>query len=130
MDKHQKKVRIQKFAALFISLMLVAVVVVSLIAPFAPSNVSNTPGEAERYVSLGQEAYADGNYNEAISYLNQSISLDSTYAYAYYCRGVVYNASGATEQAIADFQKCLTLNPDEETRQEVETYLEELGVTQ
>jgi tetratricopeptide (TPR) repeat protein len=106
MDKHQKKVRIQKFAALFISLMLVAVVVVSLIAPFAPSNVSNTPGEAERYVSLGQEAYA------------------------YYCRGVVYNASGATEQAIADFQKCLTLNPDEETRQEVETYLEELGVTQ
>jgi len=129
MNKEQKKTRIRQFATLFISLTLVAVVVVSLVAPFTSSNMSNTPSEAEEYVSLAQEAYTDGNYNEAISYLNQSISLDPNYAYAYYCRGVVYNASGETERAIADFQKCLTLNPDADTRQEVETYLQGLGVT-
>ena len=44
-------------------------------------------------------------------------------------RGMAYQALGETEQAIADFQKCLTLNPNAETRQEVEAYLQELGVT-
>jgi tetratricopeptide (TPR) repeat protein len=108
---------------------VVASVVVSLVAPFTFSNVSNTPSEAEKYANLGMAAYANSSYNEAISYFNQSIQLDPNNAYAYYYRGMVYKSLGETEQAIADFQKCLTLNPDAETRQEVETYLEELGAT-
>jgi tetratricopeptide (TPR) repeat protein len=129
MDERQKKARIRRFAALFISLALVAVVVLSLIAPFASSHVSNTSPEALEYTNLGMAAYADSNYNEAISYFSQSIQLDPDYARGYYYRGMAYHALGETEQAIADFQKCLTLNPDADTRQEVETYLQELGVT-
>ena len=109
--------------------MLVAVVVVSLIAPFASSNVSNIPSEAEEYANLGMAAYDDSNYNEALSYLNQSVQLDPNNDMTYYWRGVAFNASGETEQAIADFQKCLTLNPDANTRQQAETHLQELGVT-
>jgi len=129
MNKEQKKTRIRQFATLFISLTLVAVVVVSLVAPFTSSNMSNIPSEAEEYANLGMEAYADGNYNEALSYLNQSVQLDPNNAYAYYYRGMTYQSLGETERAIADFQKCLTLNPDADTRQEVETYLQGLGVT-
>ena len=128
MNKEQKKTRTRKFAALFISLVLVAVVVVSLVAPFATTNVSNTHSEAEQYASLGMAAYDSGNYSGAISYFSQSIQLDPQGA-NYMGRGMAYQALGETEQAIADFQKCLTLNPNAETRQEVEAYLQELGVT-
>ena len=129
MNKEQKKTRTRKFATLFVSLVVVASVVVSFVAPFAPSNVSNTPNEAEEYAYRGEAAYANSSYNEAISYFNQSIQLDPNGASYYMGRGMAYQALGVTEQAIADFQMCLILNPDANTRQQAETHLQELGVT-
>ena len=60
---------------------------------------------------------------------NQSIEINPNYALAYADRGILQWALAHTAEAIADFQKCLTLNPDATTRQQVETRLQQIEVT-
>ena len=81
------------------------------------------------YLGRGMTYFVLGDMTKAIEDLNRSILLDPGYAYVYYFRGMVYRSLGETEQAIADFLTCLMLNHDEETRQAVQGYLEELEVT-
>jgi tetratricopeptide (TPR) repeat protein len=112
MNKEQKKARTRQSATLFISLVLVTVVVVSLIAPFVSSRMSNTPSEAEQYAALATEAFDNGDHSGAISYWNQSIQLDSSNTYLYLGRGMAYYLMGEMNQAIADFNQSIQLNPN------------------
>lgn len=52
------------------------------------------------------------DFPKAISFFNQAILVDSTYADAYFNRGYSYELSGDKESAKADYQKVLQLNPD------------------
>jgi hypothetical protein len=88
------------------------------------------PPTAEDYNHQGLEAFNKHNYNEAIINFNHSIKLDPNNAVTYELRGASYQELGQTAEAIADFQKCLSLNPYASTRQWVEAHLHQLGVTQ
>jgi tetratricopeptide (TPR) repeat protein len=53
------------------------------------------------------------NYDAAIKDLNQAIKIDSKNPLAHTVRGVVYFRSFRPQQAIADFDRALTLNNDD-----------------
>ncbi|MFA5366970.1 MAG: tetratricopeptide repeat protein [Dehalococcoidia bacterium] len=90
-------------------------------------SIAVDPEYAHAYYWRAKVYYQSGEMDQALADLDQSIQFDSAYAYAYHYRGMVYRALGDTEQAIADFQTCLTLNPEDDVREEVEGYLQELG---
>jgi tetratricopeptide (TPR) repeat protein len=53
------------------------------------------------------------DFVKAISFFNQVILVDSTYADAYFNRGYSYELAGDKPAAKADYQKVLQLNPDD-----------------
>ena len=58
--------------------------------------------------------WKNGKYTDpdkALEYLNQAISLDSTYAGAYNNRGIVWKNKGDYDRAISDYNKAIELNP-------------------
>ena len=58
-----------------------------------------------------------------------AIGLNQNYAEAYYNRGVAYEHRGKDgdyERAKKDFETCLSLNPDENARKELEEHMAEL----
>ena len=52
-----------------------------------------------------------GKYDDAISDLTQSLSLDRNHARAYYRRALAHYSKADNEAAIADFTEALRLNP-------------------
>ncbi len=63
----------------------------------------------------GSKAINAGNYDEAISYADQAIQIDSNHAEAYNLRGVArYNKNDKdlSKKAIEDFDRAITLKPD------------------
>lgn len=52
------------------------------------------------------------DFAKAISFFNQAILVDSTYADAYFNRGYSYELLGDNEASQADYQKVYKLNPD------------------
>ncbi|MFC2035322.1 tetratricopeptide repeat protein, partial [Chloroflexota bacterium] len=54
----------------------------------------------------------DGEYEEAIEELNETIKLYPEYAEAYYTRGLAYDKNGEIAQAISDYGKCIELSND------------------
>jgi len=53
-----------------------------------------------------------GEYQQAIEDFNQTISLDSNNAKAYYNRGLVYAHLGKSQQALEDFNQTISLDPN------------------
>lgn len=51
-------------------------------------------------------------YNKAVEYFTAAINADPKYTEAYYGRGVTYQTMGDNKKAAADFQACLSINPD------------------
>ena len=51
-------------------------------------------------------------YNEAISYFNAAIALDSSYADSFYHRGICYIYMFQPQKAIADYTKAIALQPN------------------
>ncbi len=52
------------------------------------------------------------NYDESLNKLNQIIQADQNNAYAFYYRGMVYDAKNEKLKAIDDYKKALKLSPD------------------
>lgn len=64
---------------------------------------------------LLQKAYAEEKnlkYNEAISYFNAAIALDSSYADSFYHRGICYIYMVQPQKAVADYTKAIALQPN------------------
>ena len=53
-----------------------------------------------------------GNYEESLSKIAQVLNINPQNAYAYYYRGMVYDAQNKKEQAISDYLKVTELAPD------------------
>ncbi|MBI1278254.1 MAG: DUF4062 domain-containing protein [Anaerolineaceae bacterium] len=68
--------------------------------------------DAQDAYDLGQRAYNDKQYQTALKYLDNSISLDRNYYDAYILRGETFVALKSDENAIVDFTKAISLQPN------------------
>lgn len=58
-------------------------------------------------------AFFDGeNYTDSLNLLNQVLAQDSKNAYALYYRGMIYDTQKKYNDAINDYKKSISLNPD------------------
>ena len=78
--------------------------------------------------SLGVFYLNSGNADEAIKYLNRSITLDPRYYLAYNALGMATSMKGNLESAIKDYQRCLEIAPEfSEARNNLGSVYQELG---
>lgn len=74
---------------------------------------SHESGLGEGYLrSCALKSAQQGNYNEAITLLNQLINRHPHNAVDYNNRGLIYFQSGHIQQALQDYNTALQLNPD------------------
>jgi len=71
--------------------------------------------EAERINDLGNEAFAKGHYNESIEYFSNALQIQSNALY-YHNRGDGYYKIGDLANAIKDYHKVISMNPDDNYR--------------
>ena len=71
------------------------------------------PNDAELLHNLGWAYYQKGEYDIAISYLDNAIMFDPDDSSIYDSRGVCHSAKGDFEKAVADFKKASALDPNE-----------------
>ncbi|MFQ5710003.1 MAG: tetratricopeptide repeat protein, partial [bacterium] len=69
------------------------------------------PRDKKSYLKLAESYYKLRKYNAAIQQLDKLIELDATYFWAYYRKGYACKDSGKRRQAIAAFQKFLSVVP-------------------
>jgi len=69
---------------------------------------------AEEYLRRGIAFYSKGEFNHAISNLNNAIKIDPSYIEAYLYRGLAYAGKNNPEQAIVDYTKAIEINPKHE----------------
>jgi Tfp pilus assembly protein PilF len=66
----------------------------------------------ERYVDLGVKAIDQDDLEKALRYLNRALSLDSNSYLAYYNRAVAYDMLERLEEALADYDRALAIQPN------------------
>jgi hypothetical protein len=91
--------------------------------PARPSPVSTlepsaTPGlSPAEYIRAGDELFANGRYEEAVTQYQMAVSLEPQNAEAYARLGEAHLQMGNCDQAIPEFQQALALDPDLESAQ-------------
>jgi tetratricopeptide (TPR) repeat protein len=70
------------------------------------------PNNAVAYYDLGTAYVIKGEYDRAISDLDQAIRLDPNLAMAYNNRGGVYENKGDYDRAISDYDQAIQLDPN------------------
>jgi tetratricopeptide (TPR) repeat protein len=106
----------KKILTILVSFVIVAAVIASIVAPLSTSHRLSTYDEALEYTQYWSEAYSNGNYSMALYYANKSLELNDDSAYLYYLydiRGNSYLGMGEISLAIADFNKSISLNPND-----------------
>jgi hypothetical protein len=86
-------------------------------APAAP--VSQT-AQAQPYVQAGVQSHDAGQFPQAAQYLEYALSLDGSLWQARQYLGNCYVQMGRTNEAIAQFEAVLSVNPDQGLRQWVD----------
>ena len=66
----------------------------------------------EEYLELGIENFTNAEIEDAITNLSKAIELNSGYVDAYYIRGFLYVLEEDYDKAIADFDRAIELDPD------------------
>jgi len=87
------------------------------------------PQYAAAYINRGIAYRNKGEYDKAIQDYSEAIKLNPQYAAAYNNRGIAYmhrGKEGDYALAKADFEKGLTLNPDETLRQKLQRNLRDV----
>lgn len=70
----------------------------------------------------------NGNFDQAITSLNRSLSLNPDYYLAFNALGLAYSMKGNMQESIKYFQKCLAINPTfSEARNNLGAVYQELG---
>lgn len=64
------------------------------------------------YLNLGITLGQDGQLNKAIIAFSEAIEIDSTYADAYYNKGYAYHLQNMHAEALKNFEKALSLDPN------------------
>ena len=83
----------------------------STIVPAQTTKPTLTPPSptAEWHHEQGRKLYFRGRYDEAIEEYTEAIRLNPEYASAYMNRGLSYKQIGKKDEALADFEKVITL---------------------
>lgn len=74
---------------------------------------ASAEGSATEYYQAGLSSYEAGNYEDALSYLEYALSLDSGLTDAYSYIAASYYALGRYEEAIANYEIVLSMNPND-----------------
>jgi len=74
--------------------------------------VQSAPGIPSLWFQLGLLLYTGNDTANAIPVLEQALKLQADYANAQYFLGLSYAAQGRTQDAVAQFEKLATSNPD------------------
>lgn len=67
--------------------------------------------QKEILYNLGNNLFALGKWNESIEFYNLAVEADSTFSQAYFNRGNAFLKVGKLDEAIADYETVLRLNP-------------------
>jgi tetratricopeptide (TPR) repeat protein len=68
---------------------------------------SLTFAQSEKYMNKGLDSYSANQFAEALKQLNYAVSKCPTNGYAYYYRGLTYDAMKKTSLAIPDYKKAI-----------------------
>ncbi len=108
----------------FILLTLILTLTVSAagvkkVAPAAPAAPLQS---ANDYFQVGFSAANSGQYDIAVKNFTMAIDIDPSRIYFYYHRGLAFKAKGEKNEAIADFNKCLSMKPIAEAYYQIGVY--------
>ena len=98
-----------------------------LVGGILTSCVGSSEGTAEWYVKQGNELLNQGQYDEAIKNYDEAIRLNPQLAEAYNNRGLAYGFQGKKAEAIADFEKFITLTDNPRWIEMANQQIEELS---
>jgi tetratricopeptide (TPR) repeat protein len=102
----------------------IILVVVLLTANILTGCAGPSENTADWHITQADELNEQGRYDEAIEHCNKAVELEPGCADAYYNRGLAYKEQDKKAEAIADFEKFITLidNPQwiEMARQQIE----------
>ena len=73
--------------------------------------VADSADFAEGYGQVGNEAFKAGQFDEAVDAYTQAIELDPVSHLLYSNRSGAFCAAGAYEMALADAERCVSLQP-------------------
>ncbi|MFC2035326.1 tetratricopeptide repeat protein [Chloroflexota bacterium] len=97
----------------FVTLCIISLLVLLLILPAVGCQAQSVQSvQSDKHYKNSTALVIDGEYEEAIEELNETIRLYPEYAEAYYIRGLAYDNSGEVAKAISDYEKCIELSSD------------------
>ena len=73
--------------------------------------VEVAPEDPNSYDSLAEGYYQLGDTTKAIQYYQQALAVDSTFSNSYYMLGTIYQERGRRDDAIADLERYIQLDP-------------------
>jgi len=79
---------------------------------FAQKQTSSTNKQAQKAYEQASKAISDKLYDKAISELNQAVALDHNFLAAYQQLGDLYRKSGDFSNALNNYRKILTIDPE------------------
>lgn len=74
------------------------------------------PDNFDANKELGLSYYQDKNFTESINYLTNAINIDNNDVICYYIRGLCYYLTGSHENAVSDWEKAISLDPEIESK--------------
>jgi tetratricopeptide (TPR) repeat protein len=96
---------------IFLTLMILAVVIVIPSAVSIPAEAKSNRQQAVSANNHGVDLYNAQKYKEAITEYERAIQLDPKYTEAYSNRGAAYDAIDNPERAVEDYSMAIKLNP-------------------
>lgn len=96
--------------------------------------ISLVPQDGTIYIERGQMYRAVYEWDRALDDFNRAIDLDSSFADAYFQRGLLYYSILQTgvetrDEALADFERYLTLTPDGQYVEQAAAYIDEINIS-
>ena len=79
------------------------------------------------YFNAGNEAYKDGNYEEAIINLLKSVKYDAANAEAFFVLGDAYRKNEQKTEAIEAYKKVIELQPDGQRARRAQNHIDSLN---
>lgn len=83
---------------------------------------------AELYTIRGEIIFLIYEWDRVLDNFNHAIELDPTYAPAYFQRGILYYTMTLREEALADFQTYLELEPDGIYADQAQDYIDSIQI--